>query len=627
MRPQRYRGYAIRRRSVVGIYFTTEILAYEYENTNWRSPWTSGVDVSRYFLIHLLGRQAKVSIFKTEDCPICGRRTNAFEKTMAKYNGLHLCRQCLTRIIASGINAVDVKKHTLNELQVAAGRRTVESLSVPSSKPATDSASFSSNSSATPSTAPDTSISGSAFESHSPGRVELHEIYVAPGAMASAKSKFIAFDVETTGLSEYADRIVEIGAIRFEDCKPTRSFSTLVNPGVRISVEASRINHISNEMLGNAPSENQAYEQFVEFLGDALAGNSILCAHNARFDMGFLKNTLERLGYSGTINYVDTLSLSRRLISDLPNYKQPTVAQYFNIQNNAEHRAYGDAEVCGMMFCKLASLGEQRLALNREERGIPNLTDVEKEIGAWIQKTIVDNGGDLSWFALTKSKSGYVSARYLYSFLRFKVLRKGPFLIVKDSANPPQELVTASCTASEGGDAFVRVFFKTPSDLSPMSDYIVSEYRGCRLEALEYIEENSRHRRKARLTMENYAGVTFSDAEMEDLLQSAIERHRKELEDERAEQREAEKKARRREARERRKHEAINGAAESKPARNNEGHKRPIAMMDDDENEISRFESVSAAAKEVGVSTKSIRDAAKGIQQHAGGYRWKYLDE
>ena len=86
------------------------------------------------------------------------------------------------------------------------------------------------------------------------------------------------------------------------------------------------------------------------------------------------------------------------------------------------------------------------------------------------------------------------------------------------------------------------MFFKTPSDLSPMSDYIVSEYRNCRLEALEYIEENSWHRRKARLTMESYAGTTFSDAEMEDLLQSAIERHRKELEDERAEQQEAEKR-------------------------------------------------------------------------------------
>lgn len=200
-------------------------------------------------------------------------------------------------------------------------------------------------------------------------------------------------------------------------------------------------------------------------------------------------------------------------------------------------------------------------------------------------------------------------------------------MIVKGSANLPQELVTASCTAGEGGDAFVRVFFKTPSDLSPMSDYIVSEYRNCRSEALDYIEENSRHGRKARLTLESYAGTTFSDAEMEDLLQSAIERHRKELEDERAERQEAEEKARRREARERRKREAINGAAESKPDRNNEGRKRPIAMMDDDENVISRFESVSVAAKEVDVSAKGIRDAAKGVQQHAGGYRWKYLDE
>lgn len=72
MRPQHYRGYAIWRRSVVDIYLTTEILAYEYENTNRRSSWTSGVDLSRYLLIHLLGRQAKVSIFKLRIAPYAG---------------------------------------------------------------------------------------------------------------------------------------------------------------------------------------------------------------------------------------------------------------------------------------------------------------------------------------------------------------------------------------------------------------------------------------------------------------------------------------------------------------------------------------------------------------------------
>ncbi len=66
-----------------------------------------------------------MGIFKTEDCPICGKRTNAFKKVVAKYNGKHLCHDCCTKIIRSGINAIDIKKKTLSELQRAAKVRTV----------------------------------------------------------------------------------------------------------------------------------------------------------------------------------------------------------------------------------------------------------------------------------------------------------------------------------------------------------------------------------------------------------------------------------------------------------------------------------------------------------------------
>ena len=89
------------------------------------------------------------------------------------------------------------------------------------------------------------------------------------------------------------------------------SYSTLVNPKVRIPDAASAVNHITNAMIATAPSEEEAYAGLFRFLGDALDGKTIMCAHNAKFDFDFLCNALSRLGYDAKIRYVDTLSLSR----------------------------------------------------------------------------------------------------------------------------------------------------------------------------------------------------------------------------------------------------------------------------------------------------------------------------
>jgi DNA polymerase III epsilon subunit family exonuclease len=169
----------------------------------------------------------------------------------------------------------------------------------------------------------------------------------------SLKKEFYALDVETTGFNPISDRIVEVAAVHFVDGKKADSFASLVNPKVKIPPAASAVNNITNAMIAASPSEECVYQGLIEFLGEALEGSIIMCAHNAGFDFGFLGNTLTRLGYDGRFEVVDTLQLSRKLIPGLPNYKQGTVGRHFGITNKKAHRAASDAEECGEILCRL----------------------------------------------------------------------------------------------------------------------------------------------------------------------------------------------------------------------------------------------------------------------------------
>lgn len=181
-------------------------------------------------------------------------------------------------------------------------------------------------------------------------------------------SKYIAFDVETTGLRPYEDRIIEVGAVLFENGEPTKHYGSLINIDRPIPYSATAVNHITNEMINRAPYEEVVYSELVSFLGDALQGQTILCAHNANFDMKFLSETLMRLGYNGEISYIDTLSISRYTLPDLENHKQPTVANYFGIVNANAHRAVSDAEVCGKILSCFIKLHFKEIEEKEKQR-------------------------------------------------------------------------------------------------------------------------------------------------------------------------------------------------------------------------------------------------------------------
>ena len=161
---------------------------------------------------------------------------------------------------------------------------------------------------------------------------------------------FVAFDIETTGLSPFSSKIIELSAVRFRNSEAKEVFSTLVNPQVHIPPKITKITGINDEIVKNAPTIEQVIDSFIEFIGnDPLVGHNII-----DFDLPFLY----QCGFNPKKpkrNYYDTLKISRRYIDkdDVDNFKLDALLEYYDIQRDTAHR--GDIDSCaeGLLFVKL----------------------------------------------------------------------------------------------------------------------------------------------------------------------------------------------------------------------------------------------------------------------------------
>lgn len=161
---------------------------------------------------------------------------------------------------------------------------------------------------------------------------------------------FVAFDFETTGLHPATDRIIEFGAVKFRDRRVLGSFDVLVNPGIPVTPDALSVSGISEEMLASQPAVEQALPDFLEFIRE-----SVLVAHNAPFDMSFLRAALELAGRADVPNTViDTQVLAQKAYPKLKSYSlQNLIAELHLPQGNA-HRALDDAVMCKDLFLSCA---------------------------------------------------------------------------------------------------------------------------------------------------------------------------------------------------------------------------------------------------------------------------------
>ncbi len=158
----------------------------------------------------------------------------------------------------------------------------------------------------------------------------------------------VVFDIETTGLSAVGCGITEIGAVRIRGGEILDSFCTFVNPEMPIPEKITEITHITDEMVKDAPKTEEALQSFLDFCGD-----SLLIAHNANFDIGFIRAAAERYGVPFTNPYLDTLALSRYLNPKLQKHTLDSLGAHYGLGDFNHHRASDDAAMLAAVFFKM----------------------------------------------------------------------------------------------------------------------------------------------------------------------------------------------------------------------------------------------------------------------------------
>ncbi len=165
-----------------------------------------------------------------------------------------------------------------------------------------------------------------------------------------AETGFVVFDLETTGTKAPPCRVTEIGAYRVRNGRVAEEFHTLVNPEMPIPPFITLLTGINDNMVRDAPKFRDIASEFMEFIGD-----SVLVAHNARFDMFFLNHEIGRVfeDYRVWNPSLCTVQLSRKLLPNIENHKLNTVANYFSIELLNHHRASDDARATAHIFVNL----------------------------------------------------------------------------------------------------------------------------------------------------------------------------------------------------------------------------------------------------------------------------------
>lgn len=248
-------------------------------------------------------------------------------------------------------------------------------------------------------------------------------------------SSYVVFDIETTGLNASQDEIIEIGAVKIVDGTITDTFSTFVNPNRPIPYDIFQLTSISDNDVTSAPTIDMVLPKFLDF-----CKNCIMVAHNADFDMGFIKANATRLNMNWDKTGLDTLALSRYFISDMVKYTLDSVAKKLNIDLGHHHRACDDALCTAKIFLYFLD----RL----KAKGINNIDDVNTK--CVMDENTISKLKSYHCIILAKNDIGRINLYRLISESHLKYFRRRPKM-PKSLINECREglIIGSACEAGE----------------------------------------------------------------------------------------------------------------------------------------------------------------------------------
>ena len=269
--------------------------------------------------------------------------------------------------------------------------------------------------------------------------------------------EYVAFDIETTGLKVNQEAVTEIGAVVIQNGEITDRFQTFVDPGRHLSNEIIALTGITDQMLQGAPKPAEALKDFLAFVN-----GRPLVAHNAEFDIGFIRAGCKAAGLDFHPTYIDTLILAQNLLPELSKYKLDIVAEHLRLPAFQHHRASDDAATCGLFLPHFF----QRL---ETELDVHSLQQINAAMPA-LRKKGHANRKPKHIILIAKNKTGLKNLYQLVSASNLKYFKRNPIIPKDELVRRREGLIVGS--ACEAGELFQAVAeYKDWAELKRIADF------------------------------------------------------------------------------------------------------------------------------------------------------------
>lgn len=270
---------------------------------------------------------------------------------------------------------------------------------------------------------------------------------------------FVVFDLETTGFNPVMNKIIEIGGVKVVNGVITERFSSFVNPQIPIPYEIEDLTGINDGMVMEAKTIEEILPEFMEF-----CQNAVMVAHNADFDMSFIKHNLRLQGIKKSFTVIDTVALARNLLSGLSRFKLDTVAKALGVPLKNHHRAVDDAECTAEIFIKLVHM--------LSERGIEDLNQLRQY--AISTPEVVKKMPTYHAIILAANDIGRINLYRLISLSHLTYYQKRPRIPKTEFIKHREGLIIGS--ACEAGELYQAVLNGRPEEeivrLAEFYDYL-----------------------------------------------------------------------------------------------------------------------------------------------------------